>query len=147
MLARLGHFWSVAPAASVYSASVRWASIAWTIPLWLAMALGLSQRSLWHWPRIAAPLMVIGLTLVHAVFWTDLRMRAPIVPAIALIAAGAGRPGGPRPSTQGRNPRANRDHQTTVDGWPIVRSGRKDERCGFGPGAGARRRATATSKS
>ena len=34
-------------------------------------------------------LIVAGLTLVHSVFWTDLRMRAPIVPAIALIAAGA----------------------------------------------------------
>ncbi len=49
------------------------------------------ERSLWRWPRIAAPMIVIGLTLVHAFFWTDLRMRAPIVPAIALIAAGAGR--------------------------------------------------------
>ena len=37
-------------------------------------------------------MIVIGLTLVHALFWTDLRMRAPIVPAIALIAAGAGLP-------------------------------------------------------
>jgi hypothetical protein len=92
-LARLGHFFGVAPAASVYPSSVRWASIAWTVPLWIALALGLSRRSLWQWPQVAAPMMVIGLTLVHAFFWTDLRMRAPIVPAIALIAAGAGRPG------------------------------------------------------
>jgi hypothetical protein len=89
MLARLGHFWSVAPAASVYPAGVRWATFAWTLPLWIALGLGLSRRSLWHWPRIAAPMIVIGLTLVHAFFWTDLRMRAPIVPSIALIAAGA----------------------------------------------------------
>ncbi len=32
MLARLGHFWSVAPAASVYSRGVRWATMAWTLP-------------------------------------------------------------------------------------------------------------------
>ena len=93
-LARLGRFWGVAPAVSVYPSGVRWASIAWTIPLWIALALGLSRRSLWQWPQIAAPMIVIGLTLVHAVFWTDLRMRAPIVPAIALIAAGAGWPAG-----------------------------------------------------
>ncbi len=92
MLARLGHFWSVAPAASVYPSRVRWATIAWTLPLWIALGLGLSQRSLWQWPQIAAPMIVMGLTLVHAFFWTDLRMRAPIVPAIALIAAGAGLP-------------------------------------------------------
>ena len=38
-------------------------------------------------------MVVLGLTLVHALFWTDLRMRAPIVPAIALIAAGSRLPG------------------------------------------------------
>ncbi len=91
-LARLGHFWSVAPAAAVYPSRVRWATIAWTLPLWVALGLGLSRRSLWHWPQIVAPMIVIGLTLVHAFFWTDLRMRAPIVPAIALIAAGAALP-------------------------------------------------------
>ena len=91
-LARLGHFWSVAPAASVYSRGVRWATMAWTLPLWLAVLLALPRRDLWYWPRIAAPLSAIGLTLVHGLFWTDLRMRAPIVPAIALIAAGAALP-------------------------------------------------------
>ena len=50
------------------------------------------RRELWSWPQITAPLAAIGLTLVHSLFWTDLRMRAPIVPAIALIAAGAALP-------------------------------------------------------
>ena len=90
-IARLGRFWSLAPAAMVYASRVRWATFAWTLPLWIALIWGLWQKSLWRWPRIAAPMIVIGLTLVHAFFWTDLRMRAPIVPAIALIAAGAGR--------------------------------------------------------
>jgi hypothetical protein len=93
-LARLSRFWGVAPAASVYSRWSRWATLAWTFPLWVALALGLVQPALWRWPRIAAPMLVIGLTLVHAVFWTDLRMRAPIVPAIALIAAAARLPRG-----------------------------------------------------
>jgi 4-amino-4-deoxy-L-arabinose transferase-like glycosyltransferase len=91
-LARLVHFWGAAPATSVYPAVARWATLAWTLPLWAALLLGLAARSLWTWPRIAAPIAVLGLTLVHALFWTDLRMRAPIVPAIALIAAGAGWP-------------------------------------------------------
>jgi hypothetical protein len=92
VIVRLGHFWSVAPAASVYSTSVRLATFVWTLPLWVVVILGLWQRDLWTWPRIAAPLSVFGLTLVHCLFWTDLRMRAPIVPAIALIAAGANVP-------------------------------------------------------
>ena len=33
-------------------------------------------------------MMIVGLTVVHFAYWTDMRMRAPIVPAIALIAAG-----------------------------------------------------------
>ena len=88
-LARLGHFWSVAPAASVYPAFVRYATMAWTVPLWAVFLLGLANRSIRSWPRVAAAVVVLGLTLVHAFFWTDLRMRAPIVPAIALIASGA----------------------------------------------------------
>jgi hypothetical protein len=92
VLARLAHFWSVAPAAAVYPAGVRVATMVWTIPLWAALALGLVQPGLWRWPRIAAPLVVTGLVLVHALFWTDLRMRAPIVSALALVAAGAAFP-------------------------------------------------------
>jgi 4-amino-4-deoxy-L-arabinose transferase-like glycosyltransferase len=89
MLDRLGHFWSVIPAASVYAASVRIAVMAWTIPFWILLVLGLFDPGLWGWPRIAAPLAAIGLTIIHLFFWTDLRMRAPIVPALALIAVGA----------------------------------------------------------
>ena len=88
-LSRLARFWSLAPATAVYSPVVRWATALWTVPLWIALVLGLFRRQLWQWPQVAAPLCVIGLTLVHALYWTDLRMRAPIVPAIALIAAGA----------------------------------------------------------
>ncbi len=88
-LVRLQHFWSVLPAASVYSPSARLAVMVWTIPFWCMVALGIFQASLWRWPRIAAPLAVIGLTAIHLFFWTDLRMRAPIVPALALVAAGA----------------------------------------------------------
>jgi hypothetical protein len=86
-LARLGRFWGVAPAGAVYGRWLRLASAAWTVPLWIALVAGLFRRGLWRWPRAVAPAIVLALTVVHAVFWTDLRMRAPIVPAIALIAA------------------------------------------------------------
>ena len=75
VVARLGHFWSAAPAASVYPAAARWATMAWTVPLWMALWLGATRRLAWSWPRIAALMVVLGLTLVHALFWTDLRMR------------------------------------------------------------------------
>lgn len=88
-LARLGRFWGLAPAEAVYPRWLRMATACWTIPLWCALAVGLGSRRLWRWPNASAPACVIGLTLVHAVYWTDLRMRAPILPAIALIAASA----------------------------------------------------------
>ncbi len=114
-LARLGRFWSMAPAAVVYATSVRWATFAWTLPLWVALVWGLCERSLWRWPRIAAPMIVTGLTIVHAFFWTDLRMRAPIVPAIALIAAGAGRRSDKSEQADREDARP-RDRLTTVGG-------------------------------
>jgi hypothetical protein len=88
--ARLGRLWGVAPSSGAYPAPLRLATAAWTIPLWLALGAGLARRDPWRWPRVAAPLLLAALTAVHAAYWTDMRMRAPMVPAIALIAAGAG---------------------------------------------------------
>jgi Dolichyl-phosphate-mannose-protein mannosyltransferase len=115
-LARLERFWGLAPAASVYSGPIRWATVAWTIPFWIALLLGLVQAELWRWPRIAAPLVVAGLTVVHSVFWTDLRMRAPIIPAIALISAGAAWPGIVR--SRPARPGSEAD-QVRLEGSPI----------------------------
>ncbi len=94
--ARLTHFWAVVPESAVYPALARWATLIWTVPLFFALVLGLCQRSVWTWPRVAAPLAILGLSIVHAFYWTDLRMRAPIVPAIALVAASARVPGRPK---------------------------------------------------
>ena len=58
------------------------------MPLWVALALGLARRDTWRWPGVAAAAIILALTAVHLAYWTDLRMRAPMVPAIALIAAG-----------------------------------------------------------
>lgn len=94
-VARLGRFWGVAPADRVYPRALRLATMLWTIPLWLALALGVLRRGLWRWPEAAAPMIVLALSIVHSVYWTDMRMRAPIVPAIALIAARPRRREGP----------------------------------------------------
>jgi 4-amino-4-deoxy-L-arabinose transferase-like glycosyltransferase len=85
-------FWSVAPAIAVYGPTVRLATALWTVPLWVALALGLCRPTFWRWPGLAAPLAILGLATVHAFYWTDVRMRAPIVPAIALVAASAALP-------------------------------------------------------
>jgi len=83
-------FWSVAPSGVVYSRLVRLAVACWTIPLWIALIAGLLTPASWRWPKIAAVTFIFGLGCVHLVYWTDLRMRAPLVPAIAVLAAQAG---------------------------------------------------------
>lgn len=91
-VARLKMFWSPTPAAGVYSARVRAVTLTWTLPLFAAFILGLASPTFRQWPGVAAPCLILGLTIVHAFYWTDLRMRAPIVPAIALVAAFASLP-------------------------------------------------------
>ena len=91
-VARLGRFWGLAPAAAVYPRGLRVLTTLWTIPIWVALACGLASRTSWRWPRVAAPAALFALTIVHTIYWTDLRMRAPLAPAIALLAAtGLGR--------------------------------------------------------
>ncbi len=86
-LDRLGRFWGAAPSAAVYPGRLRAATAAWTLPLWAGLIVGLTHRAAWRWPSIVAPVFLVTLSAIHAVYWTDLRMRAPLVPAIALIAA------------------------------------------------------------
>jgi hypothetical protein len=38
----------------------------------------------------AVVLLVVAFSAVHAVYWTDARMRAPLVPAVAVLAAAGG---------------------------------------------------------
>jgi len=53
-----------------------------------AMLCGLTRvvRADWPlwWPIIV---LVFSFTAVHALYWADMRMRTPLVPAIALLAA------------------------------------------------------------
>ncbi|MCR4412169.1 MAG: phospholipid carrier-dependent glycosyltransferase [Thermoguttaceae bacterium] len=83
--------------------ALRYAAAAWYVaelPLALAgaVAVGLAWRAAtarangepWA-PWLWAGLLVLTFVAVHAFYWTDLRMRAPLMPALALAAArGAG---------------------------------------------------------
>lgn len=88
-LSRLATFWSPLPTAGVYGTKARLATFLWTAPLWCALLVGMVRPDFRRWPGVVAPALIVGLTAVHAFYWTDLRMRAPIVPAIAVVAASA----------------------------------------------------------
>ena len=53
----------------------------------LCMWLLRSRRPFAAWPVAA---LIVSFSLVHTVFWSNARMRAPVIPAIAVLAiAGA----------------------------------------------------------
>ncbi|QDT54487.1 hypothetical protein Pan44_25200 [Caulifigura coniformis] len=87
-------FWAVRPHAESASAAGRALSLfsaVWYSALWVALTLGV-----WNAIRTGgcavelSLLLIVAFVLVHLVYWTDARMRAPIMPAIAILAAGAG---------------------------------------------------------
>jgi hypothetical protein len=85
---RVFNFWRVTPHSSEeYSQLIRLGCAAFYIPEFLLMLVGLFDRRVWKWPLALLPAALASLTMVHAVYWSDMRMRAPIMPAVALLAA------------------------------------------------------------
>ena len=78
--ARLSRFWSARPAGAVYPGILRALVALWTIPLWVALVAGLTRRASGVGPGLRPPRCFWRLSAVHAFYWTDMRMRAPLVP-------------------------------------------------------------------
>ncbi len=94
-LRRFLSFWSVRPhadSASTAGRALSWFSAAYYSVLWIALAAGM-----WNAVRQGGCavelclLLIAAFVLAHLVYWTDARMRAPIMPAVAVLAARVGR--------------------------------------------------------
>jgi hypothetical protein len=58
---------------------------------WGAVVVVRERRGMWA----PALLLIAGFTAVHLVYWSNARMRAPVMPAVAVLAAaGCARVGG-----------------------------------------------------
>ncbi len=90
-LTLLGRMWNVVPAATDEagrSRDVRMAIGVFYIAVLAGLAIGILRVVFSEWQEWWPPVvMILGYTAVHALFWADMRMRAPLVPAIALLAA------------------------------------------------------------
>lgn len=107
---RVRRLWNVAPlgaAASRYPAWIRWAVGLWYSVLFLAAFVGILRvaKSVRDSTAVAsreasdaakvtrwwAPLflLLVSVTLVHSVYWSNARMRAPLMPAVCVLAAAA----------------------------------------------------------
>ena len=91
-LVRIGRLWSPIPHRTGDSWSVLMVAVGIFYSLvYIAMVTGLWRlgRELFcqkWWPVL---FLAVTLSLVHAFYWSNLRMRAPIIPALAILAAAA----------------------------------------------------------
>lgn len=88
---RVKRFWSLFPGGSDAGSLpmlARWGVAVFFAVELLAAAIGLwrLRRDEWAswWPLV---LLVLSFALVHVVYWSNLRMRAPVEPVLALLAA------------------------------------------------------------
>lgn len=89
-LYRFGCFWSVAPSSKAQGIGVtmtRMIAVFYGL-VTLGLLIGLFRFNWTEWSNWL-PLLSLPLTLcfTHLVYWTDTRMRAPVIPIIALVAA------------------------------------------------------------
>ena len=92
-LVRLGMFWRLLPHAASSEESgmrtmVRYAIGGWYLVQFFLVFVGLVAlgRRLWQPSWMAALLLVGSFTLVHLFFWSNMRMRSPLVPILAVLA-------------------------------------------------------------
>jgi hypothetical protein len=90
-LLRFTRFWNVAPlgrARAGFSAILVWGVTVFYVVELIGFVFGLTRVPRGDWSRWTPLLItIIGFTLVHLVFWTNTRMRAPVIPAISLFFA------------------------------------------------------------
>lgn len=86
---RFKRFWNISPLtrSTLTSASVIVWSVAGYYTLILVGCFGGIIMVIWNKEQIWEPLIwiIVSFTLVHLFYWTNMRMRAPLVPAIALL--------------------------------------------------------------
>lgn len=88
---RLRMFWNVVPSGEAAAPFPNW--LLWLVGgfytlWWLAALMGLivlvRGRMYRWWPVV---LLLVSFTAVHAVYWSNMRLRAPVLPGVALLAA------------------------------------------------------------
>ena len=89
-LLRVLRFWTPWPLesapGSAWPRTLKWAVAAWYTAVLLAMLVGLWRAPWTVHPGWQTPLLfLLALSLVHVVFWSTMRMRAPVMPVVFLL--------------------------------------------------------------
>jgi 4-amino-4-deoxy-L-arabinose transferase-like glycosyltransferase len=93
-VARLGNFWGVLPHRTgedrgLRRHALRYAAASWYSAEFVLAVAGLCilRSRLWRSAWLWGVLLAASLTSVHALYWSDMRMRAPLAAVVALLAA------------------------------------------------------------
>ncbi len=96
-LVRVGRLWSVLPHQLSTAESTSRRGLRYAVAVWYTAQFALAIVAAWSLGRkwLASPwvwslLLVATFTAVHTVYWTDMRMRAPLVGVVCLLAAVGG---------------------------------------------------------
>jgi hypothetical protein len=91
---RIGQLWSPLPhqltaAESTGRRLLRYATCGWYCGVYALAAVGIWRLRwrLFQPPWIWGVLLCVAFTAVHTFYWTNLRMRAPLMPFVAMLAA------------------------------------------------------------
>ena len=96
-LVRVGRLWSVLPHQLSEAESTSRRGLRYAVAVWYTAQFALAIVGAWSLGRkwLASPwvwslLLVATFTAVHTVYWTDMRMRTPLVGVVCLLAAVGG---------------------------------------------------------
>jgi hypothetical protein len=91
---RVRRLWGVLPFRTNDDESAMRRSLRYGVAVWYAGVFVLAGvgvyglgRRLWRTPWLWGVLLCLSFTAVHTFYWTDLRMRAPLMPFVAIVAA------------------------------------------------------------
>jgi len=100
-LVRLGRFWSPLPHQVSADETTMRRFFRYAVAAWYALEFLLAGMGAWRifqcrripngfsQPWLYALLLVVSLTAIHSLFWTDMRMRAVVMPVVAMMTAAA----------------------------------------------------------
>jgi hypothetical protein len=91
---RLARFWGLMPLQTTPEETDSRHTLRVAIGLWYALEFAMAAIGAWFWrndlfkpPLLWCALLVLSLMAIHTLYWTDMRMRAPLAIPISLAAA------------------------------------------------------------
>ena len=88
---RVIRFWKIKPRQALkYPVLGTGIGVFYLLEIVLALVAIMFQRGVWRWPFVLFPLSLLSFTLLHSLYWSNMRMRAPLMPVIIMLAVVGG---------------------------------------------------------